>query len=146
MAKISRAQGPSIEEEPRRKRERQPVQHLLSRRPVLGGALLVGSNSSPSTVRPQRTDDKENPSLPQPAQTTESPLGADRKEAILSTVPLTGGSGQTTQNQPSAETVSNVDSPKKTSRTARKAAAKKTAPKETRTRVVDELADDEDDF
>ena len=128
-----------------------PVQHALTRRPLIGGMPLVGSNSLPSIKRAARIKDKESPSLRQPAQTTDSRSSVDPTDQAPSSVRTTDGDGQTIQSQPSAD--SNVDSPKRTvtppvaKSTAKRVPAKKAQPaKKANVRVVDELADDEDDF
>lgn len=125
--------------------EKQPVQHALTRRPLIGGMPLVGSNSLPSIKRPVRTKDKESPSLRQPVQTTDSRSSVDRTDQAPSSVRTTDGDGQTIQSQPSAD--STKDGPKKTARPTKKVAAKKAQPTKANVRTVgDELDDDEDDF
>jgi hypothetical protein len=88
MAKITRHNGPSIEDE------------ILANRPVIGGALQsVGGSSAQSTNQPQTNDELESQPLHSPAPTTENPSETQKTESSIA--PTTDGNGLETDQQQS---------------------------------------------
>lgn len=127
MAKISKHGGPT----------NNAVQHVLIRRAELGGnpPLVRGGNSIRSSQSELKKSDEETPSLPLPAQTTESPL--DKELTEPSVVPSMDGNTPETPKPRSAK-----------ARKGAKATPVKAAPKkpEPRSSVRSLNDDDEDDW